>query len=431
MITTMNSSNQNLKRSALCDITNNPNDRQDPEKDGQKYGIFDEQQWFPIQPNAVDESRHITPVHFATQNVHPYLARYQHELKTDFLSHSDISRILAPDNELEMLHLLQETGVIANFQQCKYCGGGMHFQKLSNTWYWICTRRYEGVKCNRGKISVRKGTFFDNSRLPIATVVWIVWHFLHHLSEEQCKQYTNIGEKNRNMLVKYYAKCREVCGVWIWANKPKLGGFGKIVEMDESHFAGTQKYGKGRVLGVDPWQDWHKWVFGLSLRGSQDCVLKTVDNSRSRSIVVPLINENCADGTIFCSDGWKAYVNLPDHIELEDTSIFAVNHSKNYVDPESGAHTQSIERLWRDCKNYLPRYGLKPKHLDSYLSAYMWFRYVKQRKLDLLRHFLICSAACHPPTLSRLPDATIAQVPQVTTLKAKRAIPDDDDFLLI
>ena len=159
--------------------------------------------------------------------------------------------------------------------------------------------------------------------------------------------------------------------------------------------------------------------------------MKTVDSSRSRPIVVPLINENCADGTIFCSDWWKAYVNLPDHIELEDTSIFAVNHSKNYVDPESGAHTQSIERLWRDCKNYLPRYGLKPKHLDSYLSAYMWFRYVKQRKLDLLRHFLICSAACHPPTLSRLPDATIAQVPQVTTLKAKRAIPDDDDFLLI
>ena len=126
----MNSSNQNLKRSALSDITNNPNDRQDPEKDGQKYGIFDEQQWFPIQPNAVDESRHITPVHFATQNVHPYLARYQHELKTDFLSHSDISRILAPDNELEMLHLLQETGVIANFQQCKYCGGSIHRSNL-------------------------------------------------------------------------------------------------------------------------------------------------------------------------------------------------------------------------------------------------------------------------------------------------------------
>ena len=93
-------------------------------------------------------------------------------------------------------------------------------------------------------------------------------------------------------------------------------------------------------MGVDPWQDWHKWVFGLSLCGSQDCVLKTVDSSRSRSIVVPLINENCADGTIFCFDGWKAYVNLPDPVELEDTSIFAVIHSKNYVDPESGAHTE-------------------------------------------------------------------------------------------
>ena len=147
-----------------------------------------------------------------------------------------------------MFHLLQETGVIANFQQCKYCRGGMHFQKLSNTWYWICTRRFESVKCNRGKISVRKGTFFDHTRLPIATVIWIVWHFLHHLAEEQCKQHTNIGEKNCNMLVKYYAKGREVFGVWIWANKPKLGVFVKIVEMDEFHFAGAQKIRKGTSI---------------------------------------------------------------------------------------------------------------------------------------------------------------------------------------
>jgi hypothetical protein len=174
------------------------------------------------------------------------------------------------------------------------------------------------------------------------------------------------------MLVKYYSKCREVCGTWIWANKPKLGGFGNIVEMDESHFAGAQKYGKGRILGADPWKDWHKWVFAMSLRGSLDCVLKSVDSSCSRAIVIPIINDNCADGTIFCSDGWKAYANLSDHVQLEDTSIFSVNHTKNYVDPQTGAHTQSIERLWRECNNYLPRYGLKPKDLDSYLSAFMW-----------------------------------------------------------
>jgi hypothetical protein len=98
--------------------------------------------------------------------------------------------------------------------------------------------------------------------------------FSPHLSENQCKQYTNIGQNNCKTVVKWYNKCRDVCGKWIWANKPKLGGYGNIVEMDESHFAGVPKYGKGRRIGEDPWKQWNKWVFGLTQRVSLDCVLR-------------------------------------------------------------------------------------------------------------------------------------------------------------
>ena len=41
-------------------------------------------------------------------------------------------------------------------------------------------------------------------------------------------------------------------------NTPKLGGFGKIVEMDGSYFAGVPKYGKGRRLGAGTWTDFQK-----------------------------------------------------------------------------------------------------------------------------------------------------------------------------
>ena len=138
----------------------------------------------------------------------------------------------------------------------------MHFHKSGKTLYWICTRRVDGIKCTRGKKSIRDGTFFDKSHLSIQAIMWIVWHFVHKLSENQCKQYTNMGQKSETTVVTWYAKCREVCEKWIWANRPKLGGFGKIVEMDESHFAGTSKYGKNRRNGEDPWNGYNKWVFG-------------------------------------------------------------------------------------------------------------------------------------------------------------------------
>ena len=419
--------NKRKARKALIDTTNITFYKEDKIKNEgiEKCGTFDEKSWFPVQQVAQGEDIPKLPDRFKMQNKHPHLAFYDPNMETEFVSHEQLSTILNPNDETGMIKLLSETGVIAQSQTCKFCGGEMHHEKQENSWFWVCNRRLNGRKCTRGKFSIRDGTFLGKSHLPIQAILWIVWHFVHHLNEEQCKQYTNIGQKNCKTIVKWYAKCREVCSTWIWANKPKLGGFGKIVEMDESHFAGAPKFGRGRRLGEDPWKGTFKWAFGLVQRGSLDCVLKTVNSSRSRAILLPLINENCEEGTVFCSDGWKAYVKLSENIDIADTLHFPVNHSENYVDPVTGAHTQTIEGTWNHCKNFLPAFGLKPELLDSYLSTFMWFRYVKQRKLDRFKHFLICAGFVFRPTVSALPIASMLPLnDQIVTQK----IMSDDDF---
>ena len=426
-ISNMNSMEQDKKRKPFDDVTNTNVDAVIyDEKDEKRWAKFDANHWFPKQPTPNLGPVNCYPDHFVTQNVHPLLARYNPTLLTDALSHEDMCTLLSPNNELQLLHLLSDTGVIATKQQCQYCGGKMHFEKQANTWYWICNRRVQGVKCSRGKFSIRDETVFDNSRLPIQAIVWMMWHFVHRLSEQQCKQYTNIGPKNNKTVVAWYAKCRDICSKWIWANKPKLGGFGKIVEMDESHFAGAPKFGRGRRLGEDPWENCFKWAFGLTERGSLDCVLKTVHHSRSRAMLLPLINDSCAEGTIFCSDGWKAYVKLNENVDLDDTLHFAVNHSENYVDPTTGAHTQTIEGLWNHAKDFLASFGMKPRDLDSYLSAFMWFRHVKHRKLDIMKHFLICAGYCFPPRISVLPVGIQQAIPIQPCLQQ---VDQDDDFV--
>ena len=126
---------------------------------------------------------------------------------------------------------------------------------------------------------------------------------------------------------------------------PTLGGYRKIVEMDESFFPGAPKFNRGRRLGTS-WDDEDKWMFGLTESGSLDCILKQVPSSRSRKSFLPIINQYTLQGTLFCSDGWKAYFKLAEHLDIEDALHFPVNHSKNYVDPDTGAHTQTIESLW-------------------------------------------------------------------------------------
>ena len=263
----MNSALEDRKLSPLHNITNNVKQTSSYTEDSARWEKFDESHWFPMQPTVNMSPVPKLPDKFKTQNVHPYLAFYEHDMQTEHLSHKDISTLLAQENEMQLLNFLSEIGVIAHDQQCEFCGGSMHFQKQGNTWYWICTRRVDGVKCNKGKFSIRDGTFFGKSHLPIQTILWMVWHFVHNLTENQCKQYCNLGQKNCKTVGNWYAKCREVCEKWIWANKPKLGGFGKIVEIDDSHFAGTPKYGKGRRNGEDPWDNHFKWTMGLTQRG--------------------------------------------------------------------------------------------------------------------------------------------------------------------
>ena len=51
------------------------------------------------------------------------------------------------------------------------------------------------MKCTNGMFSIRQGTVLDHSKLPIQTVLRIMWNVLHGLSEQQCKDFCDIGKK--------------------------------------------------------------------------------------------------------------------------------------------------------------------------------------------------------------------------------------------
>jgi len=49
-----------------------------------------------------------------------------------------------------------------------------------------------------------------------------------------------------------------------------------------------------------------------------------------------------------------------------------VNHSRHFVDPATGVHTNNIEARWLACKaTFKHRYGVTHRRLPSYLDEYM------------------------------------------------------------
>ena len=72
--------------------------------------------------------------------------------------------------------------------------------------------------------------------------------------------------------------------------------------------------------------------------------------------MLPILKKIILPGTTIISDKWKAYIDLDFHLE-ECEMHYTVNHSKNFVDPDTGAHTQDIENLWNHLKLSFPAYG--------------------------------------------------------------------------
>ena len=50
-----------------------------------------------------------------------------------------------------------------------------------------------------------------------------------------------------------------------------------------------------------------------------------------------------------------------------------VNHRLHFVDPNTQAHTQTVERMWRTAKQRNKRQNGTHRHmLDSYLCEFIW-----------------------------------------------------------
>lgn len=119
---------------------------------------------------------------------------------------------------------------------------------------------------------------------------------------------------------------------------------------------GKRKYNRGRIING-------QWVFGTVERVSGKMFIVPVKD-RTNTTFIDIIKRRIAPGSIIHSDCWRALRNYGyDH--------HVVNHSKNLVDPQTGVHTQNIERLWRDMRGAIPRFGIVKSHIH-YLAEFVF-----------------------------------------------------------
>ena len=180
---------------------------------------------------------------------------------------------------------------------------------------------------------IKHGSWFQHTNLTFQEVMFLT-HIIRREPAGLIKQKHRFGPTT---LAGWGQFCTEVMLVYMQGCSEKVGGPNKTVEIDKNKF-GVRKYGRAHPVKG-------QWVFGGVERESGRTFLVPVPDKTADTLMA-VIDTWIEPDTTVISDCWGAYR----HLDTRNYTHHTVNHSIEFVDQRTGAHTNTIESTWRHVK---------------------------------------------------------------------------------
>ena len=121
-----------------------------------------------------------------------------------------------------------------NKEKCQYREMKLRTRELieQSEMAWRC------MKCSNWK-SLRYGSYFENTRIPIYKIVKIIHYFITSVKIEQACQ---IVQLSKSTVIDWFQRFRYLTALDLDKKEIKLGGKGKIFEIDESMYARVKHF---------------------------------------------------------------------------------------------------------------------------------------------------------------------------------------------
>jgi transposase-like protein len=213
----------------------------------------------------------------------------------------------------ELLRFLAHNGLLQNERNCESCDGAMSIIKkpgTSDQVEWNCS------DC-RIKKSVRADSFFSGSNLPLTKAVPLLYMWFRDFRNMNA---VHEAEVNKATVVDWFSKCRNEC---MKGRKVKIGGVGKIVEIDETCWV-KQKHNRGK-----PKKGSQVWFFGGIERGQDGQAFAVRVKDRKQATLFKIIKRYIRPDTLIISDEWRAYLKLEKHVP-QYTHMLIRHKKKNW-----------------------------------------------------------------------------------------------------
>ena len=235
---------------------------------------------------------------------------------------------------------------------CPLCGESRKIYKLKRGFRFRC------ADCGKD-FSVRKGTIFEESRLPLRKWFVAAWLMSTHrkgIPSTQLAREIGVTQKTAWFML---GRLREVAGEMTDHGGPMDG----TVEVDETFLGGKDRNKHAHQRSGQRGTSGKQAVIGVRERNGR-VKAKAIAN-RTREELHGFIRDNVAAGATVYTDDWRAYRGMPEYRHS------SVNHSiGQYV--RGQAHTNGIESFWALLKRgYVGTFHhFTWKHLHRYLREF-------------------------------------------------------------
>ena len=252
---------------------------------------------------------------------------------------------------------------------CPVCGAPAKQRDKGVLGVYRCTNLQR-----KHNFNIFERTMFKNTKIGLANLLKILDCWVNGLRTKDIAWITKINKKS---IYKILKRLSEYLIPKFYNRNEQIGGPGVIVEIDESKF-GKVKYHRGhRVDGV--------WVLGMVERTiERKLVLVAVPDRRAETLL-GIIDKYVHPESVIYTDCFASYNELRHWFLAHRT----VNHSRFFVDPETGVHTNTIEGTWCGVKVNVPIRSRTAQLIPAHLVKIMIERAATTDPLNYLLNILL------------------------------------------
>lgn len=257
-----------------------------------------------------------------------------------------------------LLDWCMSMGLIASHRKCRICDENMKLvikRNGSDGHTWLCRKKREGV--HSVCVSVRKDSFFEESRLTICTILVMTYYWFHKLPNKFIMKELKLS---CTTVVEWKGFCRELCLDILEIESGMIGGENVVVEIEVTKLGEPKLNRQGRLKG--------RWVFGGIELETNRIFLQVVED-KDKDTFLNILKSFILPGTTIISDCWQSYNCGED----EQFKQFAIENSLKFGHLDIGERINDNESVWYAIKRQV-KGGICNGQFNLQLAEFLWRR---------------------------------------------------------